>query len=454
MDIGSGGGEPILGFTESLIAIAILIALSGFFAGSETALTGVSKSRMHTLAKEGNKRAKLVNKIRERKDNMIGALMLGNTAVHVLASAIAAGVLIKLFGEAGVLYASLLMTFLMLIFGEVMPKTYALHHSDGMAMAIAPIINLVIKIFAPITAMITWITRVLLRLFGMNTKMVSGGHHLEVLRGAIDLHQGPEEEVQEQRAMLRSILDLFDVGIEDIMIHRRNVLMINGNQPGTKMVEDVLDSPYTRVPIWKDDPDNIVGVLHSKLLLKALNENEGDADKIDIDSAILEPWFVPETTNLYDQLQAFRERKEHFAMVVDEYGTLKGIVTLEDILEEIVGEIDDEQDVTVPGVRKVQGGKYVVDGTVTIRDLNREYDWGLPDEEYSTIAGLLLYESQTIPDVGQSFMFHGFRFDVIKRHRNQITQIRIKPPKKKREKEKFAPPAGSAKGAAAEGSQQ
>jgi Mg2+/Co2+ transporter CorB len=453
MDIGSGG-ESLLGTTESIIAIAILIALSGFFAGSETALTGVSKSRMHTLEKEGNKRAKLVNKIRERKDNMIGALMLGNTAVHVLASAIAAGVLIKLFGEAGVFYASLLMTFLMLIFGEVMPKTYALHHSDRMAMAIAPLISFVIKIFAPITALITWVTRVLLKLFGMDTKMVSSGHHLEVLRGAIELHQGPDEEVQEQRAMLRSILDLFDVGVEDIMIHRRNVLMINGEQTVKKIVEDVLDSPYTRVPVWKGDPDNIVGVLHSKLLLKALNENEGNANNIQIDSLILEPWFIPETTNLYDQLQTFRERKEHFAMVVDEYGTLKGIVTLEDILEEIVGEIDDEQDVTVPGVRKLQGGKYVIDGTVTIRDLNREYEWGLPDEDYSTIAGLLLYESQTIPNVGQSFMFHGFRFDVMKRHRNQITQIRVKPPKKKREKEKSAPPGSSAKDAPAGGSPQ
>ncbi len=447
-----GGGEPLLGTTESLIAIVILIALSGFFAGSETALTGASKSRMHTLAKQGSRRAKLVNKIRERKDNMIGALMLGNTAVHVLASAIAAGVLIKLFGEAGVLYASLLMTFLMLIFGEVMPKTYALHHSDKMAMNIAPIISLVIMIFAPITAMITWITRVLLRLFGTDTRMVSSGHHLDVLRGAIDLHSGPEEEVQEQRAMLRSILDLFDVGVEDIMIHRRNVLMINGDQLVAKIVEDVLESPYTRLPVWKENPDNIIGVLHSKLLLKALNDNEGDAAKINLEDVILEPWFIPETTNLYDQLQAFRERKEHFAMVVDEYATLKGIVTLEDILEEIVGEIDDEQDVTVPGVRKIQSGKYLVDGTVTIRDLNREYEWGLPDENYSTIAGLLLYESRMIPEVGQSFMFHGFRFDVMKRHRNQITQLRVKPPKKKRETEKSAPPENSAKGAPSEGS--
>lgn len=424
-------GEPILGTVGSVIAIIILIVLSGFFAGSETALTGASKSRMHQLAKDGSKRAALVNKIREKKDDMIGALMLGNTAVHVLASALAAGLLIRMFGQAGVFYASAGMTVLVLIFGEVLPKTYALYRADAMAMLIAPVIRALILLFSPITLLITACVRFILLILGMDTKKVSSGHHLEALRGAIDLHRGPEEEIHEQRAMLRSILDLFDVGVEDIMIHRRNVLMINGDRPVEKIVEDVLESPYTRLPVWKSNPDNIVGVLHVKLLLKAMNDNDGDASKIILENVIFDPWFIPETTNLYDQLQAFRERKEHFAMVVDEYGTIKGIVTLEDILEEIVGEIDDEHDVTVPGVRKLQAGKYLVDGSVTIRDLNREFEWGLPDEHYSTLAGLLLYESRTIPDVGQSFMFHGFRFDVMKRHRNQLAVIRVKPPKKK-----------------------
>lgn len=429
MDISSAAdAKPILNAPVSVVAILVLIALSGFFAGAETALTGISKTRFHALQKKGNKRAAMVNKIRERKDNMIGALMLGNTAVHVLASALAAGLLIRMFGEAGVLYASLAMTFLMLVFGEVMPKTYALHNADRMAMAIAPLVRGFIYVFAPITALITGVTRLLLKIFGMDTRKVSSGHHLEVLRGAIELHHGPEEETQEQRAMLRSILDLFEVGVEDIMTHRRNVLMINGDQSLRKIVEDVLESPYTRLPVWKDNPDNIVGLLHVKLLVKALNEQGGDPEKVRLDDVIFDPWFIPETTNLYDQLQAFRERKEHFAMVVDEYGTLMGIVTLEDILEEIVGEIDDEHDVSVPGVRRMQGGRYLIDGAVTIRDLNREFEWGLPDEQYSTLAGLLLYESRQIPEIGQSFIFHGFRFDVIRRHRNQITSIRVTPP--------------------------
>jgi Mg2+/Co2+ transporter CorB len=431
MDIG-GSSEPLLGTPESIIAVLILIALSGFFAGSETALTGVSKSRMHTLEKAGNKRAGLVNKIRKRKDNMIGALMLGNTAVHVLASAIAAGLLIRMFGEAGVLYASLAMTALVLIFGEVLPKTYALHHADKVSMAIAPLIRFVIAVFSPITFLITWTVRIILKMFGADTHKVSSGHHLEALRGAIDLYQSPDEEVKKQRLMLRSILDLFDASVSDIMIHRQNVYMIDIGQSVRQVIDEALQSQYSRLAVWRDKPENIVGVLHIRLLLKALSEAGGDVSKINLKEAMLDPWFIPDSTSLFDQLQAFRERKEHYAVVVDEYGTFMGIVTLEDVLEEIVGEIDDEVDENVAGVKRVKGGTYLADGNVTIRDLNREFDWHLPHQEYSTIAGLILYESETIPEPGQVFMFHGMKFEVLNRDRNRITRVRISPPPKQK----------------------
>jgi Mg2+/Co2+ transporter CorB len=228
--------------------------------------------------------------------------------------------------------------------------------------------------------------------------------------------------------MLRSILDLANVDIEDIMVHRKIVTMLEADQPIEKIVEQVLDSPHTRLPLWRGNPDNIIGVVHAKLLLKEMMELDAHAENISIDKVMMEPWFVPETTTLYDQLQAFRERKEHFAIVVDEYGTFMGIVTLEDILEEIVGEIDDEQDVSVPGVRKSTDGSYLVEGSVTIRDLNRELNWGFSDEKYATLAGLILYESQRIPDIGQSFSFYDFRFDIVRKHRNQITKIRVTPP--------------------------
>lgn len=414
--------------TLSLVLIFILMILSAFFSGSETALTAASRVRMLAREKEGNKRAALVNRIRQQKDRMIGALLLGNNLVNILACALATGILIKVHGDAGVLYATVIMTLLLLFFSEILPKTYAFHNAETMALRYAPFVRLVIMIFGPVTEVVTWIARGALKLFGVDISKVAAGSHFELLRGAIEMHEGPEEEVQEQRAMLRSILDLADVDIEEIMVHRKDVSMIDLNNPADQIVQDVLNSPYTRLPLWKDNPDNIVGVLHVKSLLQALLNSRGETDSIDISALAKEPWFIPETTTLFDQLQAFRERREHIAIVIDEYGSFRGIVTLEDILEEIVGEIDDEHDVSVPGVRKVVNGKYLVDGRVTIRDLNREYSWGLPDEDYSTIAGLVIHESKSLPEVGRSFMFHGFRFDIVKRQRNQIKSIRVTPP--------------------------
>ncbi|PJB71192.1 MAG: hypothetical protein CO093_05930 [Alphaproteobacteria bacterium CG_4_9_14_3_um_filter_47_13] len=421
----------------SIGAIFVLLLLSAFFSGSETALTAVSKGRMHALAKEGNKRAALVNKIRSEKDRMIGALLLGNNLVNILASALATSVMIKVFGEAGVVYATLVMTLLVLVFAEVLPKTYALHFADKMAMVIAPLIRGVTIVFAPATAMITLVVRGILKALGEDISKVSAGSHLEVLRGVIDMHTGPEEETQEQRAMLRSVLDLEHVEVCEIMTHRKNVMMVDASKSQTQIVEEVLDSPYTRLPLWKDDFDNIIGVIHVKMLIKELRAHEGNVTTPDIESLVTEPWFIPETTTLFDQLQAFRQRREHFAIVVDEYGSYMGIVTLEDIIEEIVGEIEDEMDEIVAGVRKQPNGTFLVDGDVTIRDLNREFDWDLPDEDYSTIAGLILHEAQIIPDPGQSFNFYGMRFDVVKRQRNQITLVRITSPKPVEKTEKI-----------------
>lgn len=410
--------------------VFVLILLSGFFSGSETALTAASKSRLHNWEKEGNKRAGLVNKIRERKDRMIGALLLGNNLVNILASAFATSVLIGLFGEAGVVYATLIMTMLVLIFAEVLPKTYALRHADKMAVVIAPVIRVIIWLFFPIAEVVNKIVATVLKMVGADMTSASGGSHMEVLRGVIELHEGGDVETHDQRAMLRSILDLFEVDVEEIMTHRKNVLMLDAADSVEEIIDAALESPYTRMPVYSEDTDNIVGVLHTKDLMREIKireRNQVDMDTFNIEELVADPWFVPETTTLHQQLQAFKNRKEHFAVVVDEYGSFMGIVTLEDILEEIVGEIDDEHDETVVGVRKQADGSYMIDGDVTIRDLNREFDWELPDDEdYSTVAGLIIHEAQTVPDAGQSFTFYGFRFDIVKRQRNQLRMIRVR----------------------------
>ncbi len=408
--------------------ILALLVFSAFFSGSETALTAASRPRLHNLAQSGNRRANLVNDLWREKEHLIGAILLGNNLVNILASALATSALITLFGETGVIYATLAMTLLVLIFAEVLPKTYALQNADRAALAVAPALRLIVVLLKPISLVIQIFVRAALSMFGIKVRhALTAEASEEQLRGAIDLHQGEGEEEKTEREMLRSILDLGDVWVEEIMVHRKDVVAIDLNQSPEKIVEEVLASPFTRLPLWQDDPDNIVAMLHAKALLRAVQAAGSDLDKLDVKAVASAPWFIPETTDLLSQLQAFRSRHEHFAIVVDEYGEMLGIVTLEDILEEIVGDISDEHDEDIEGVQLQRDGSMIVDGKVTLRDLNRRFEWRLPDEEASTIAGLILHETRRIPDAGQVFTFHGFKFEILARKRNQITSIRISP---------------------------
>lgn len=412
----------------TLAGILLLLLLSAFFSGSETALTAASRPLMHQLEQNGDRRATLVNRLHARTDRLLSTILLGNNLVNILSSALATSVLITLFGEAGVVYATLGMTFLVVMFGEVLPKTLAFRRANQVSLLVAPTITGLITIFSPVTRALDLLVRPIVRGVIGRGEAPSLGPSSEELRGAIELHAEEGGVVRDERAMLHSILDLNEVTLEEVMTHRRNVAMIDADEEPATIVAQVLASPYTRLPLWRGEPDDVVGVIHAKALFRAVQARGGSLDGLDIIALSAKPWFVPDSRTLMDQLQAFRRRREHFAMVVDEYGSLMGIVTLEDILEEIVGEITDEHDVAVPGVIRQPDGSYVVQGSVTIRDLNRELGWRLPDEEAVTIAGLVLYEAKRIPDVGQAFLFHGFRFEILRRHRHQITAIRVTPP--------------------------
>lgn len=224
-----------------------------------------------------------------------------------------------------------------------------------------------------------------------------------------------------------ALLELRELEVSDVMVHRTNMRSVNADMPPEQLVREILQSPHTRMPLWRGSLDNIVGVLHARDLARALVEQDNDASRIDVMKIASRPWFVPDTTSLQDQLNAFLRRKAHFAIVVDEYGEVEGLVTLEDIIEEIVGEIADEHDLDVKGARQEADGSVVVEGNVPIRDLNRALNWDLPDEEAVTIAGLVIHESQSIPKEKQAFTFHGKRFIVMKREKNRITRIRIRP---------------------------
>lgn len=406
--------------------IAVLLVLSAFFSSSETALTAASRPRMHLLEAKGDKRAKLVNQLRSDQDNMIGTILLGNNLVNILASALATSVLISLFGETGVVYATIGMTLLVLIFGEILPKTYAFRHSDKLALTIAPTFLLLVRLLGPVMSAIQYLIRGVQRVFGVKIDSTQEWNAtVEELRGAIEMHRGRGAMARHERAMLHSILDLADVDVEMVMHHRRDIFMIDSALPTSKIVEEALESPFTRIPLWRDTPDNIIGVMHAKAMLREVHAHTGDLDALDLDKIATPPWFIPESTTLLDQLHAFRRRREHFALVVDEYGALMGVVTLEDILEEIVGDISDEHDVVPIGVRPQRDGSYLIAGGVTVRDLNRRFGWDLPDQEAATIAGLVIHESKVIPQVGQIFHFHGFRFQIARRQRNRITSVRM-----------------------------
>jgi Mg2+/Co2+ transporter CorB len=412
----------------SFVVVVGLLFLSAFFSGSETALTGASRASMLRLSKQGNSDAVVVTSLMAMRERMIGALLLGNNIGNIGASALATGVFTAWFGDIGVVYATGVMTVLVVIFAEVLPKTIAINAPDRLALLVARPVKLFAIVLRPALIVIEWIVRGLTRMLGIRI-----GHNqpilspTERLRGAVDLihHEGGVEK--QDRDMFGGLLDLRELEVSDVMVHRTEMVTINADLPPEELVHEVLASEYTRIPLWRDKPENIVGVLHAKDLLRAIRASEGNMASIDVGAIALPPWFVPEMRSVSEQLKAFRRRKTHFALVVDEYGEVEGMVTLEDILEEIVGDISDEHDVVVAGVRQQPDGSVVVDGSVPIRDLNRAMDWHLPDEEATTIAGLVIHEARSIPDRGQSFTFHGFRFRVLRRERNRITALKIQP---------------------------
>ncbi len=412
-----------LGVFLLVLSIVVLLIGSAFFSGSETGLTAASEARMRALARRGEKNAQAVEKLLSNKDKLISTLLIGNNLVNVVSTSLATSAAITLFAEGGVLLASVAMTVLLVIFAEVLPKTYAFNHADRMALRVAKPIRVIVFLLTPLTWGLHQLVRMIIKPAARDDDARE-----EELRGMIELHGANtlDAETREQSAMLSSVLDLGEVTVEEVMTHRGSVEMINAGQSAEKTLRQIMDSPYTRHPVYSGKPDDIIGVLHVKALLRGLDRNsDKTADDFNIIETATEPYFVPETTLLRDQLQAFRARREHFAIVVDEYGDFQGIVTLEDILEEIVGDIDDEHDIIISGLSQQPDGSYIVDGHVTIRDLNRALGWELPDDDAATIAGLVINETRIIPEPGQEYRFHSTRFRVLRRTRNKLDRIRV-----------------------------
>lgn len=408
--------------------LLLSIILSALFAGAETALTATSKARMHAKESAGDKRASIVNRLIDVRERMISAMLLGNNLVNIAASAFATSVLVSISGENGVIYATFIMTAMIVVFAEVLPKTIAINYPDQSSLFLARFTAFFVAIFGPILIAVEILVRAVLRLFGLKLgKNISLVNAHEELRGQVDFLHKEGSVNKKDRDMLGGLLDLQDLSVSDVMVHRTKMRIIDADLPPQAIVSEVLSSPYTRMPLWRERPDNIIGLLHAKDLLRALDAHSGDVSKLNMQDLALPAWFVPDTTSLPDQLKAFLKRKTHFAIVVDEYGEVMGMVTLEDILEEIVGDINDEHDTSMSGVRPQADGSVNVDGGVPIRDLNRAMDWDLPVDEATTIAGLVIHEAQIIPDSGQTFNFYNFRFQVLRKTRNRITALKVTP---------------------------
>ena len=419
---------PTLGVV--FLIILALLSISALFSAAETALTAASRGRMHQLEKDGDRAAARVNRLIGDRESMIGAVLLGYNLINILTSALATYFITQAVpGAWGVALATAVMTVLVLVFVEVLPKTLAITRPDEMARGLSGFILFFVVLLDPIVDVIQWIVRRTLKVFGISVDMKADVFAArEEIRGAIEFHHEEGAVESRDRRMLGAVLDLSGLDVSQVMVHRKAIDLLDADLPPRELVSQALEAPYTRLPLYKDDPENIVGVMHAKDLLRAVAAAEGGVDSIDVMQIVRKPWFIPETTNLKDQLNAFLRAKSHFALVVDEYGALQGLVTLEDILEEIVGEIEDEHDMPVEGVRSQPDGSVQVEGSVTIRDLNRAMDWDLPDDDWVTVAGLVIHEAQTIPEPGQTFIFHHHRFQVLRRARNQITALRVSPP--------------------------
>ncbi|SDE26776.1 Mg2+ and Co2+ transporter CorB, contains DUF21, CBS pair, and CorC-HlyC domains [Paracoccus isoporae] len=430
-----GGASPmILGFG---IAILFLLVGSAFFSASETALTGASRAKLRNRADRGDMGAEAALNITKESDRLIGAILLGNNVLNILSASLATALFTALFGSSGVAVATFVMTVLVLIFAEVLPKSYAIANSETLASIVARPMRIIMRVLSPVVLVVRAFVRGIMRLFGLQSDPDANMFSVhEEIAGALSIGHEAGEVEKEDRDRLLGALDLGNRTVDEIMKHRSEIQMIDAELAPATILDTVLTSPHTRLPVYRGERENVVGMIHAKDVLRAVHKSaydgKGDpADAVrdfDVMAVAMKPYFVPDTTALDEQMREFLKRRTHFALVVDEYGSLRGLITLEDIIEEIVGEIADEHDTEADhDLKPGPGGDYAIDGAMTIRDLNRALDWNLPDDEANTVAGLVIHMAQSIPAQGQVFSFHGYRFEVVTRKENRITKLRIRP---------------------------
>ena len=405
-----------------LIALILLVLISGFLSGSETAITATSKARIISKIKKRSKNANYVLKILNNKDSVISSLLLSNNLVNILASSLATAFFYDIFGIKGIFYATLLMTIILVLFAEVLPKTYSINKPTRTALTISPIIYYLNKLLFPFVYLINLVVRLFFKNIEADVS-IKDQQSEEELHGVIDLYKTSNPDYEHEKEMLQSILQLNDTTVEEVFTHRKNFYSINSSLETSKLIDVINDSRFTRIPVWKENPENIIGLLNIRSL--NIDLTASDSSKELIFEKIIKPWFVPETTNLLTQLVEFKNRKEHLAFVVDEYGELLGLITLEDIIEEIVGEIVDEIDNPIDEFYLNNKGVIIANGEKNLKDLYKHFDLEPPEVESTTIAGHIMEITKKIPMYGEIINDNFFTYKILSHSRKQISIVEI-----------------------------
>lgn len=410
------------------VLMFILLFLSALFSAAETAFISALPAKIQKLKMEGNKRAIVLSKLKENKERVIGSLLLGFIFINTAATTIASAVIIRLLGDSmeAIAVATALMSTIIIIYCEVLPKTYAVRNAEYLALMIAKPCKWLLKIMFPLVYIVQKIVNFTLWALRLPNYSSDNLEAFDLLKGEIELHHEKGDVFSEDKYMLGAVLDLGKITVGEIMVYRNDMKTISIDGKATEIVEQIIASPYSRMPVWKENPENIIGIMHIRDMLTLLKEKDCEEISIkDIESKLKEPWFIPSTTLLKKQLQAFRETHTHFAIVVDEYGDLKGLVTLEDIVEEVVGQIEDEYDIVPQKFIKNRDGSVSVGGEITVRDINREMNWNLTDMHAATIGGLLFHIAQRVPEAGEVFVVGGYRLRLLNKIANKIIKVRV-----------------------------
>lgn len=412
------------------ISVLTLILLSALFSCFETSITATSRAKIHRLKNEGSKRAAILENLLKNREKVISTMLLGNNVINILASTLAANFFLKLFGDAGLVYATATMTVLVIIFAEVLPKNLAIKNPDSIALFFSPLINILVTIFYPFTQAVQKIVDAFLGVFTTKNKRKSSAIELEEIRDTVNLKHMEGSIYKYDKDMIDGILDLSDIELGEIMVHRKEIESINIDLPIKEIVRQALNIVYTRIPLWKGNKENIVAILNVRKLLKALHLSGQDFgenfEKFDLTSITSEPWFVPNTNSLRSQLFAFRKKKKRFALVIDEYGSLLGLVTLEDILEEIVGEIKEQNEISEINLVKIKSGAYKIAGKMLIRDINKKLEWNLDEDDAHNLTAFIINKLGRVPEEKENFTIEDYNFQILKKRGQDLILVKVK----------------------------